>query len=223
MMSKKKQKLVADQDEFIKSLDLTLLYWKNGYTQLVGKKKGEYDKLKDQRMNDGEGIYDLVGNQLLRNILIQDVIEYTKLAALRAQHHNQALFVHVTEDLKGVELVTSDDKRVPVKLAEAFHMYDSTSLQSEIGRDGIVYFTLTIDPVNPEAVNRKKQDPEVIDLYRLDPTGDGKATRLARLPKGDRRFGWHHSGGTWVVLRKHKGFGRGGGELEVYSLSSALP
>jgi hypothetical protein len=216
----KKLKLQSDADGFVKSLDMTILYWKNGYTQLVGKKKGAYDRLKDQRMNDGEAIIDVVSGALLRNTLIGDVIAHTKLSALRAMYENANVFVHVPEDLKGVELVTADDKRVSVALAEQFHMYEPRSLQWELGRDGKLYFTLTIDPVNPEAVNNRRQDPELIDLYVLDPAGDGKATRLARLPSNDRRFGWHHSAGTWAVLRKHKGFGRGGGELELYTLTA---
>lgn len=217
----KKRTLSADQDGFVKSIDMTIQYWRNGYTQLVGKKKGGYDKIKDQRMNDGEGVWDTLGWSLLRNTPVNDVIEYTKLLGVRVEHQNESIFVHVPEDMKGVELVTPDNRRVPVKLAEQFYMYDPKSLVYELGRDGKFYFTLTIDPANPEAVNKKKMDPEVIDLYVLDPgAAEANATRVARLPKNERRFTWHHAGGTWAVLRKHKGFGRGGQELELYTLSA---
>jgi hypothetical protein len=216
----KKRSFAADADGFVKSIDMTIQYWKNGYTQLIGKKKGAYDKLKDQRMNDGEGVYDVVSGSLLRNTPIVDVIPYTKLSTLRAAHPNQTTFLHVTEDLKGVELITADDKRVTLELAEQFYMYDPNTLQAELLRDGKFAFTLTIDPQNPDAVNNKRNDPELVDLYLFDPSAGAKATRVARLPKDGRRHGFHLSGQTWAVLRKHKGFGRGGGELELYTLAA---
>ena len=45
-----------------------------------------------------------------------------------------------------------------------------------------------------------------------------KTERLARLPQNDREFTWAVAGGRWAVLRKHKGYGRGGPELELYDL-----
>jgi hypothetical protein len=216
----KKRTFAADADGFVKSIDMTIQYWKNGYTQLIGKKKGAYDKLKDQRMNDGEAVYDVVDGSLLRNTPIADVIPYTKLMAIRAAHNNQTTFLHVPDDLKNLELVTADDKRVAVDLAEKFYMYDYTTLQWQLLRDGKFAFTLTVDPQNPDAVNNKRNDPELIDLYTFDPSAGTKATRVARLPKDGRRHSFQLSGTTWVVLRKHKGFGRGGGELELYTLTA---
>lgn len=216
----KKRSYAADADGFVKSIDMTILYWRNGYLEIIGKKKGAYDKLKDQRMNDGEGVYDACAGSLMRNTPIADVIPHTKLMTLRAAHQNQATFLHIPEDLKSVELVTADDQRVTIELAQELYMYDPNTLQWELMRDGKFAFTLTIDPVNPDAVNNKRNDPELIDLYTLDPSAGGKATRVARLPKDGRRHGFHVSGQTWTVLRKHKGFGRGGGELELYTLTA---
>ena len=74
-----------------------------------------------------------------------------------------------------------------------------------------------MDPVNPDALAKKVADPEAIDLYRVESTG-GKAVKLARIPKGDRGFVWQAATNRWAVLRKHKGFDRGGAILEIYDL-----
>jgi hypothetical protein len=215
---KKKQKLVVDVNGFVKKLDLQVLYWMDGYTTLVGRKRGQYDKLKDQRMNDSEAVYSILEGTFVKNQPMQDLIAWTKVVKLRSERPNERAILHVTEDLKGVEVVTADDRRVPVELAEKFYRYDSRSLLTERGRDEKVYFTLTIDPVNPEALDRKVAEPEIIDLYVVGTAG-GVARRLARLPKNDRRFAWRAAGDRWAVLRKHKGIDRGGTELEIYTLT----
>jgi hypothetical protein len=83
-----------------------------------------------------------------------------------------------------------------------------------------VYFSLTIDPVNPDAVNRRKRDPELCDLYVFDPATT-TTTRLARLAVAGRKLLWRVSddGKRWAVLRRHKVYPRGGAELEVYQLT----
>jgi len=213
----KKRTLAADPEGFVKAIDMTILYWQEGYTRLVGRKKGAYDKLKDQRMNDSEAVYDLLDGSVARNTPIGDIIAWTKLVKLRTERSNQPSFLIVTEDLKWVEWVTAEDKRVPLELAEPFHRYDPRSLVQEPGPDGRLYFSLTIDPVNAEAVARKVADAEIVDLYVVDPAA-AKARRLARLPRADRPFAWREASGRWAVLRKHKGFDRGGTDLEIYEL-----
>lgn len=215
----KKRVLKADAEGFIKQLEMKVLYWRNGYTQLVGQKKGGYDSYEDQRGHDTAAVYDVVAGIVVKAIPIGDLIEYTKVAKLRADRHNQTTFLVVAENLRGLEHITADDQRVGFTTAEPFSHYDTKTLQQEIAHDGKIYFTLTIDPVNPDAVARKIADPELIDLYVWDPAS-AKATRLARLPKGDRPFAWHVAGSTWAVLRKHKGFDRGGPDLELYQLTA---
>jgi hypothetical protein len=214
----KKRTLKADVDGFVKELDMRVLYWRGGYTQVVGLKKGAYDKTKDQRLNDSEAIYDVVEGKIIRNTAIKDLVDYTKLVKLRAEHPNQAQFLMLAADAKSLELVTKDDKRVLVATKELpFNHYDPGSLRWQQGRDGKIYFSLTIDPVNADAVAAKKADPEHIDLFMLDPA-TGKAARLARIPLSARPFSWSMVGGRWAVLRKHKGQGRGGPDLEIFEL-----
>jgi hypothetical protein len=218
----KKRVLKADAAGFIKQkgVEMTVLYWRNGYTQLVGQKKGDYDKYEDQRQPDNLGIYDVVDGAVVKNQPIMDLVSHEKLMKLRVEHWNEDAFLAVPADGQSLELVTADDKRLAVKTdaTEAISHYDLKTLVYEVGRDGKMYFTLTIDPVNPDAVARKSADPELIDLWVVDPAGDGTPARLARLQKGKLPFAWHAASGRWAVLRKHKGYGRGGAELQIYDL-----
>ncbi len=213
----KKRVLKADVDGFVKPLDLRILYFKNGYAQIVGIKKGAYDKLKDQRLNDNEALYDVNEGKVLRATPIGDLVAYSKLLKLRQLSPNRAVFAVVGDDGRGVDVLTAEDKIVRLETTLSFEHYDPKSLQQQLGRDGKLYFSLTIDPVNPPAVAAKKADPVHIDLYVFDPA-TSKTERLARLPQNERDFTWAVAGGRWAVLRKHKGYGRGGPDLELYDL-----
>jgi hypothetical protein len=213
----KKRVLKADVDGFVKPLDLRVLYFRRGYAEVVGLKKGAYDKVKDQRLNDVEAIYDVVEGKVVRATPIGDLVAYTKLLKLRQSNPNHATFALVGDDGRGIDVLGADDKLVRATTTLSFDHYDPKSLQQQLGRDGKLYFSLTIDPVNPAAVNAKKADAVSIDLYVFDPAS-GKTERLARLPQNERAFTWVVAGGRWAVLRKHKGYGRGGPDLELYDL-----
>jgi hypothetical protein len=214
----KKRVFKADASGFVKSLDLRILFFRAGYGQLVGLKKGAYDKIKDQRLNDVEALYDVTENRVVRTTMIEDLVVFEKRLKLRAPNWRTPAFVIESPDGgRGLVAVTPDDRQLDVPLALGYEHYDPKSLRQQLGRDGRIYFTLTIDPVNPAAVAAKKADPVHIDLYVFDPA-TGKGERLARLAQNDRPFNWVVAGGRWAVLRKNKGFGRGGPELEVYDL-----
>ena len=107
------------------------LYWRNGYTQLVGRKAGQYDKHKDQRMNDSEGIYDVVDGSVIHDTPVTDVIPYTKRTKLRMSRMNTPSFLYVTEDHKKLMWLGADDKEAEVQTDEPFYHYDYASLVSE--------------------------------------------------------------------------------------------
>jgi hypothetical protein len=71
--------------------------------------------------------------------------------------------------------------------------------------------------VNPDAVSRKKADPDEIDLYEVD-----RQTHAARLllhiPGEGRRSTWQIVGNRLLLLRKGKGFDRGGVALELFDV-----
>lgn len=198
-------------------LDVDLLGWRDAYLTAVVRQRGEYIKKLDQRGPAREARWDARTGKLAGARDIADPLEHKRVAEIRLPRPNLDAFLRVTEDLKGIELVGADDKRVPVTLPVAFPTYDPKSFTARQQPGGQWLFTLTVDPVNPDALAKKVADPEAIDLYRVEATG-GRAIKLARVPKADRGFLWQSSAGRWAVLRKHKGFDRGGPVLEVFDL-----
>jgi hypothetical protein len=213
----KKVTMLADDSGYVKKLDFKLQYWQDDYLTAVGIKGGQWDRKQDQRSPDSAGRYDIVQRLFAKRRLIKDVTEHALRVQIRAEHPNEASFLRVTNDLTAVQWVTEAGEIADVEFAEPFHHYDPKSLRYQLAADGGMYFSLTIDPVNPDAVGRKKADPKWLDLYRVAP-GKTKAKRLARLLVGKRDVEWVASAEHWAVLQKHVGFSRGGTELDVYKL-----
>ena len=72
-----------------------------------------------------------------------------------------------------------------------------------------------------EAVAARRTDPDTLDLCSVELTaaGAGPVQRLLMLPGNQRPSSWTvTSGGRLALLRKHKGFSRGGTEVEIYDL-----
>jgi hypothetical protein len=118
-------------------------------------------------------------------------------------------------------------KTVAVALDQPITNYDPKSLQGFVAADGSAWFVLKMDPVNPDAVARKKADPEYVDVFHVG--ADGKATRKARvLETGLRvRFGIPglENGGAapatasrFWLLERSSGFERGGKTVTLYQL-----
>jgi hypothetical protein len=202
----------TDTDGLITRLQLDPIVWQDGWLRLRGKRRGQYDRKLDQRQPDTDAVYDVISGKIVKDTVIADLQAHALLMDLRGRHPNTAAILWVNQ--KGnLELVTADDRRLDVGLALPFSRYLAPSL---VVGEGTRAFTLAIDPVNPDAVKAQKADPIHVDLYFLD-AQTGKATRQARLPGGgDVR--WRAVPGRWAILRKHKGFDRGGPQLDVYPL-----
>jgi hypothetical protein len=108
-------------------------------------------------------------------------------------------------------------KPQPLELDQALSQYDPKSLQGVLLPDGTTWLALKVDPVNPDAVARKKADPEYLDLFRAGP--DGKAVRKARvLATGVRHTFGVFRDQLWLLERSN-GFDRGGKSLTIYKPS----
>src|SRR6185369_781755 len=111
-------------------------------------------------------------------------------------------------------------KRIPLGLAVPFRLYDPEALQDQEG-DGTdparYFFSLVIDPVNPDAVARRQADHPFLDVYSIDAAGSGACALRARVPMS-RPVSWKGEGGRLAVLKRFKSFDRGGDELEIYDL-----
>jgi hypothetical protein len=106
-------------------------------------------------------------------------------------------------------------KPKPLELDQPLSSYDPKSLQGSVGTD-VAWLALKVDATNPDAVARKKADPEYFDVFRAG--NDGKAVRKLRvLGTGARyRFGVMKDA-LWVVERS-PGFDRGGKTLTIYKV-----
>lgn len=201
-----------------KKLDFRVNHWGDGWTKAVGLKGGEWNKKENQRTPDTEATYDLVAGKFVDNKPIGDLFEQRKRYQTLADAGGQLDFLRMLPDNSAIELWRGG-KAVKVALDQPLSQYDTKLLQGVINADGSAWIALKVDPVNAEAVARKKADPEYLDVFRVG--ADGKATRKARvLAKGLRhKFGVIDNSMFWL-LERSSGFDRGGRVLTVYQLAS---
>jgi hypothetical protein len=213
----KKTRLTADASGKVSGHDFELRYFADDYTRAVGIKGGTWRKKEDMRSPDYEAEYILPTRTFRKRGDIGDLMTHTRKMQTLSEHPNQPRFATIARDLTGVHLVTERGGKVSeLELAQPFHHYDPRSLQQHAGPGGSLFFSLTIDPVNPDAVARKKADPRYLDLYRVAPDAT-RAERVGRvLVPGKREHRWIAGGDAWVVMPKHIGFDRGGKSLQLY-------
>lgn len=206
------------------------------YLTLLARVPGAFDKKKaDLRQPDQLIAYDLVQSRVLRSAPVQSATALLELSALRQRHPGETAFLAHLPERRAVELVGSHDPasadlflgaRTPLRWPRPFGLYEPGTLRYQLTAEGRLYVSLTVDPVNDAAVARKKADEDIIDLCGVDAAA-GQATRLLALPGNKRRSTFAVvalPGGTrFALLRKHKGFPRGGAELEIYDVAQAPP
>jgi hypothetical protein len=208
-------KALVQSDLTLKQPPMRLLYWGPGHTTVVGMQKGKYDKKRDIRLPERGVRYDLLQRKVLWSEEPKQVIPWTKATNMRPNHPGQLRFLEVSDDLQTMHFVDLNNELGSVTLPVKWSLYEPKSLvQTESWDNKTLYFSMTIDPVNPAAVKRQKADPERMDLYRLDP--GPKATPLGQVLTGKRQFTWEAGRGYFGYLVKLKGFGRGGRELRLY-------
>jgi hypothetical protein len=202
-----------------KALDLHVNHWSDGMTRAYGVKGGDWDKKENQRTPDVEAVYDLVAGKLVDRHPIEDLFEQRKRYQTLADVGDKIDFLHTTWDNSAVQLWHAGRPK-SLELDQPLSQYDPKSLQGIVAADGTAWFTLKVDPVNAEAVARKKADPEYLDVFHA--TGDGKAVRKARLlATGVRhRFGTIGAGDRFWLLERSNSFDRGGRSVAVYQLTT---
>ena len=197
-------------------LELTINHWSDGMTRAYGVKAGAWDKKEDQRSPDTEAMYDLITGKL-ETKKIADLYEQRRRFQALADSGNQLDFVRTAWDNSGLQLWKSGASKAIV-FDEPLTNYDPKSMQAVVTADGGAWIVMKVDPVNAAAVERKKADPEYLDVFHVGP--DGKAPRKARiLAKGIRhRFGLitDKAGDKFWLLERNNGFDRGGRSLVVY-------
>lgn len=212
----KPRTLDLDADGKSAKLDFRINHWTTGWTHAIGIKAGTWNKAEDQQSPDVEATYDLATGKFIAQTDIVDVLAQRKRFAVLAAEDGRDAFVRTKEDLSELELWQGGQRTV-VALDQPLLIYGDPrrSLDLAFAPGGAAWLALQVDPVNVEAVKRKKADLEYWDLYAVE---GGKATRKARLYAGSARlrFGW--AGDKLWVLDRNIGFDRGGKSLAFYTL-----
>ena len=196
------------------------LWWSAGHTTLSAQKIGTFDKTKDMRRPDRFVRLDVPSDKVLVEEEVEDLMAFARVTASHRLQNDVDTFVRVSEDGKQILVVDGRGETV-VPLQRPIAQYDPASLASLPLGDHELLLKLQVDPVSASAVARHGSDPDDLDFYKLD-LGSLKATpscpRVLVLPGTGRPAGITASGGKLVVLRKAKGYDRGGVAVELYSL-----
>jgi hypothetical protein len=211
---KKKKTLVTDKQGLLKGLEMKVIAYMDGYQRLLGQRKGDFDKKNDIRKPENRSVVDTLTGKILESAEITDPMAFAEVAKLRGERPAAEAFVFV-EELKTLGLVGRDDGKAEIALPEKMLKYEPKTLQQQLAGQTI-YFSLAVDPVNPDITAKGKTDRPDVDLYLLD-LGTKKAQRLWRL-ECDRPTAWNVAAGRVVLLKKYKNFSRGGVDLEVLPL-----
>jgi hypothetical protein len=202
----------------IKNLKLRLLYWEPGHASLVGMQKGKYDKKRDIRLPERGVRYDVLDRKIVWAEAPKDVVAWHRTTTMRPNHPGQLRFLEVSDDLKSLHYVDANNNLGKVATPVAWKIYEPKSLEQHESWDGkSLHFSMTVDPVNPDAVRRKKADAERVDIYRVDP--GPKARPVGQVLTGKRLFSWEPGRRFFSYLVKLKGFSRGGREIRIYRVS----
>jgi hypothetical protein len=200
---------------------MKLLFFEEGYAQMIAQKEGAYDSKHDIRKPDLEAQVDVFSGKVLLEREIKDLIKWAELAKLRRNHQNESDFVQFSEDLKQLMLTDREDVTTQISPTRPLGKYDTTTLRFQEMGGGALVFSLSIDPVNPEAVAAKKADQDWLDLYKVDLTSHA-VSEIGRIDGKKRTAKWRLMGSRIAVLRGHKGFARGGAEMEIFDLGGDL-
>jgi hypothetical protein len=202
-----------------KKLDFRVNHWADGWTRAHGLKGGEWSKKENQRMPDTEATYDLVTGKFVDNRPIAEVVEQRKRYQSLAEAGGQLDFLRMTWDNTAVQVWHRGQPR-SIEIDQSLAHYDPKSLQGVVSSDGSAWIALKIDPVNADAVARKKADPEFLDIFRVG-AGESRATRKARIPARNQRFRFGTiDGAHFWLLERSSGFDRGGRSVTIYQLAS---
>jgi hypothetical protein len=196
-----------------KKLGLHVNHWADGGSHAIGIRAGSYNPKSDQRSPDDEATYDLVTNKFVEHADITDLFEQRKRYQALAEAGGTLDFVRIAWDNASLQ-VWHAGKPHALELDQPLAAYDLKSLTAVVTADGGAWLALKIDPVNAEAVARKKADVEYLDIFRAGP--DGKAVRKARVLATGVRHRFGAFGDRFWLIERNNGFDRGGRALVVY-------
>jgi hypothetical protein len=199
---------------------LKVVTWQDGYSQIVGERPGGYDKKKDVRQPGKAAVLDALTGTFVSESEIGDVLGWTVATQMRRTRVNRTLLPVMTDEQDGIQVIDAVGHRTPLNLGAPVQNYDPKSLlEQEDSASRTLYLSLSLDPLNPDALGRQKADKPYLDLYRVGITEKASvATRVLRVALDERPVIWVVGGRYVALLRKHKSFTRGGNEIEAHQL-----
>jgi hypothetical protein len=210
---------VIDKQGMLTDPPLKVVTWQDGYAQIVGERPGGYDKKKDVRLPGKAAVLDALSGTFASESEIADVLGWTLATQLRRTRLNRTLLPVITDEQDGVQVIDAVGHRTALNLGTPVQNYDPKSLlEQEDTANRALYFSLSLDPLNPEALGRQKADKPYLDLYRVAIDKSPAASRILRVALDERPVTWVVGGRYVAILRKHKSFSRGGNEIEAHRL-----
>jgi hypothetical protein len=211
---------VINKDGMLADPPLKVVTWQDGYSQIVGERPGGYDKKKDVRQPGKAAVLDALTGTFVSENEIGDVLGWTVATQMRRTRLNRTLLPVITDEQDGVQVIDAVGHRTTLNLGAPVQNYDPKSLlEQEDPANRALYFSLSLDPLNPDALGRKKADKPYLDLYRVAIAEKAPATtRVLRVALDERPVTWVVGGRYVALLRKHKSFSRGGNEIEAHQL-----
>ncbi len=198
-------------------LDFSFKYWAQNFTVAVGIKGGVWDRKENQRSPDSEGWYTMPTATFSKRLPITNIVKHRERLAKLIKHAKRSRDVVMRRNLTGIDFVENGNFKA-LTLAEPFHHYDPMSLVTQVSSTGNLFFTITIDPVHPDAAAKRRAVKPWMDLYEYSPATN-KVTRRARLlPPKVRKYSWRATRSHWAIIPRHIGFDRGGTKLLLYAL-----
>ncbi len=201
----------------LKAPPIRLVGFYDGYTRILGEKPGAYDKAADARQPPKKMVIDALSGKTTTEAEITDPVGWAVTGQLRRDHPGQSLFVDLNQDGSGVDVIDAMGKKLPASLEVPFHLYDPKTLLFEEGpAPNQLTFGIAVDPLNPEAIKRKKAEMPMLDLYAAN-AADGVVKARGRVFT-PRPVTYRVRAQTLVVLKRFKSFARGGDEFQIFEL-----
>jgi hypothetical protein len=201
----------------LKGAGVRLVGLYDGYTRILGERAGGYIKAQDFRGPPRMVVLDALTGKVASEAEISNVEGWAVTGMLRQDHPGRSLFIELNQDNSGVDLIDAMGKKRPLTLAVPFRMYDPKSLRVEEGPGpDTLTFGIGVDPLNPDAIKRKKADLPMLDVYTAN-VADGGVKLRGRVFT-PRPVAWKTAADKLVVLKRFKSFSRGGDELQVFEL-----
>ncbi|MEO9181845.1 MAG: hypothetical protein ABI467_00070 [Kofleriaceae bacterium] len=180
------------------------LWWSDGWSVLVGRRAGAYDKAKDIRLPQ-----QLVRLDALTGVARAEPLPVDGFARVTAEHRvRQGAHAFVFERRGTFELVAGGVMR-PITLARRARDYYTGSLHDQAVANGKLLVSATS--------RRKANDPDGIEFYTVD-LAAGAPVQALVVPGLQQFVTWHAAGSRVAVLRERKG-AHSGPAIDVYDLA----